>query len=112
MLEILQGELIYIWYYFDIQLRQIFVYWVLGMVIGSLVSVFAKDKIHQMFASMQGTGIGTVGIFLASALGILSPLCMYGTILIAASFSRQGMREDWLAVFMVTGPDYVVVLRK
>ena len=102
MLETLQGELIYIWYYFDIQLRQIFVYWVLGMVIGSLVSVFAKDKIHQMFASMQGTGMGTVGVFLASALGILSPLCMYGTIPIAASFSKQGMREDWLAAFMMS----------
>lgn len=74
MLEALQGELIYIWYYFDIQLRQIFVYWVLGMVIGSLVSVFAKDKIHQLFASMQGTGIGTVGIFLASALGMTAML--------------------------------------
>lgn len=102
MLETLQGELIYIWYYFDIQLRQIFVYWILGMVIGSLVSVFAKDKIHTLFASMQGTGIGTVGIFLASGLGILSPLCMYGTIPIAASFYRQGMREDWLAAFMMS----------
>jgi len=102
MLETFQAELVYIWYYFDIQLRQIFMYWVFGMVIGSLVSVFAKDKIHQLFASMQGTGIGTVGIFLASALGILSPLCMYGTIPIAASFSKQGMREDWLAAFMMS----------
>ncbi|MCH5268558.1 MAG: permease [Lachnospiraceae bacterium] len=102
MLETIQGELVYIWYYFDVQLRQIFMYWVLGMLIGSLVSVFAKEKIHKMFASMQGTGIGTVGILLASALGILSPLCMYGTIPIAASFYRQGMREDWLAAFMMS----------
>jgi Predicted permeases len=86
MLDTVLGELIYIWYYFDIQLRQIFVYWIVGMVIGSLVSVFAKNKIHRLFISMNGTGIGTVGIFLASALGILSPLCMYGTIPIAASF--------------------------
>lgn len=28
-MEILQRELIYIWYYFDIQLRQIFGFWVL-----------------------------------------------------------------------------------
>lgn len=90
MLETIRGELIYIWYYFDIQLRQIVMYWILGMVIGSLVSVFAKDKIHKLFASMQGTRLGMFGIFLASALGILSPLCMYGTIPIAASFSRQG----------------------
>lgn len=58
MFNTLQGEIIYIWYYFDIQLWQIFMYWVLGMVIGSLVSVFAKDRIHKLFASMQGTGIG------------------------------------------------------
>ena len=102
MLDTILGELIYIWYYFDIQLRQIFVYWILGMFIGSLVSVFAKDKIHRLFVSMHGTKIGTVGIFLASALGILSPLCMYGTIPIAASFYRQGMREDWLAAFMMS----------
>lgn len=102
MLDTVLGELIYIWYYFDIQLRQIFVYWIVGMVIGSLVSVFAKDKIHRLFISMNGTGIGTVGIFLASALGILSPLCMYGTIPIAASFYKQGMREDWLAAFMMS----------
>lgn len=102
MLDTILGELIYIWYYFDIQLRQIFAYWILGMFIGSLVSVFAKDKIHRLFVSMHGTKIGTVGIFLASALGILSPLCMYGTIPIAASFYRQGMREDWLAAFMMS----------
>ena len=28
-----------LWYYFDIQLRQIFWYWVLGMALGSAVSV-------------------------------------------------------------------------
>ena len=30
MPETFQGELVYIWYYFDIQLRQIFVYWVMA----------------------------------------------------------------------------------
>ena len=51
---LLRRELIYIWYYFDIQLRQIFWYWVAGMAIGSLISVFAKDKIHHLFGSMSG----------------------------------------------------------
>ena len=37
----------------------------------------------------------------ASLLGIASPLCMYGTIPIAASFSEKGMRDDWLAAFMM-----------
>ncbi len=102
MLEIFRGEFVYVWHYFDIQFRQIFVYWILGMLIGSFVSVFAKDRIHNLFASMRSMRLGTAGVFVASALGILSPLCMYGTIPIAASFSRQGMREDWLAAFMMS----------
>ena len=101
LLSILHREIVYIWYYFDLQLRQIFRYWVLGMAIGSLISVFAKDKIHGLFAGLQGKKLGLLGIIPACLLGIASPLCMYGTIPIAASFRKQGMREDWLAAFMM-----------
>ncbi len=100
--DVIKREFIYIWYYFDIQLRQIFVYWVLGIVIGSAVSVFGKDKIHKVFSSIQDKHLGVVGIIPASLLGILSPLCMYGTIPIAASFSQKGMRDDYLAAFMMS----------
>ena len=101
ILQILQRELVYIWYYFDLQLRQIFWYWVIGMAVGSLISVFAKDRIHGLFMKMQKTRWGLLGIIPACLLGIASPLCMYGTIPIAASFRKQGMREDWLAAFMM-----------
>ena len=100
-LHIIRREFIYIWYYFDLQLRQIFRYWVLGMAIGSLISVFAKDKIHRLFAGLHGKKLGLLGIIPACLLGIASPLCMYGTVPIAASFRKQGMREDWLAAFMM-----------
>lgn len=100
--DVIKREFIYIWYYFDIQLRQIFVYWVLGIVIGSAVSVFEKDKIHKVFSSIQDKHLGVVGIIPASLFGILSPLCMYGTIPIAASFSQKGMRDDYLAAFMMS----------
>ena len=102
MLDILRREGVYLWYYFDLQLRQIFPYWVLGMVLGSLISVFAKDTIHNLFRSLQGKRLGTLGIVIASGLGIASPLCMYGTIPIAASFSESGMEHDWLAAFMMS----------
>ena len=98
---ILRREFVYIWYYFDLQLKQIFWYWVLGMGIGSLISVFAKDRIHGLFSRMQSKKWGLLGIVPACLLGIASPLCMYGTIPIAASFRKQGMREDWLAAFMM-----------
>ena len=101
MIDMLRRELVYIWYYFDIQLRQIFWYWVLGMAVGSAVSVFVKDRIHGLFARMQGLRWGAFGIIPACLLGIASPLCMYGTIPIAASFSRKGMQHDWLAAFMM-----------
>lgn len=102
MMDILHREFVYLWYYFELQLEQVFRYWVLGMFIGSAVSVFGKNLIHNLFASISGKKYGIFGIVLASALGILSPLCMYGTIPIAASFSRKGMRDDWLAAFMVS----------
>lgn len=101
-MDILRREFIYIWYYFTVQLEQIFGWWVLGMVIGSAVSVFAQGYIHRAFRSLQGKKLGLLGIVAASALGIASPLCMYGTIPIAASFSRGGMRDSWLAAFMMS----------
>lgn len=102
MLEVIEREFIYISYYFMVQLRQIFVYWVAGMVIGSLVSVFAKNAIHSLFGGLKDKKMGIWGVIPASLLGTLSPLCMYGTIPIAASFSRQGMQDDWLAAFMMS----------
>lgn len=101
-MEVLQRELIYLWYYFSIQLDQIFWYWILGMLIGSAVSVFLKEYIHGIFRSLGNKKSGVFGIAAASALGIASPLCMYGTIPIAASFSKSGIRDDWLAAFMMS----------
>jgi uncharacterized membrane protein YraQ (UPF0718 family) len=100
--ELLIRELTYFWYYFYIQLYQIAGYWILGMVLGSVISVFGKEKIHEMFAAMQDKKLGALGVIPASLLGIASPLCMYGTIPIAASFANKGMEEDWIAAFMMS----------
>ncbi|MDR2304241.1 MAG: hypothetical protein LBE10_06610 [Treponema sp.] len=122
MAEILKGEFIYFRYYFDIQFRQIAGYWILGMALGSLISVFGKEKIHGLFAALQGKKLGVLGVIPASFIGIASPLCMYGTIPIAASFAgsgagphsppaqeyrkgsppEKGVGEDWLAAFMMS----------
>lgn len=102
MIEVLKREGIYLWYYFSLQLSQIFKYWVLGMVLGSAISVFAKQRIHRAVRSLDKIGSGILGMIAASALGIASPLCMYGTIPLAASFSAGGIRDDWLAAFMMS----------
>lgn len=89
-LSILHGQVVFI-----------LPYWVLGILLGSAVSVFGKARIHHLLVAMQGRRGGVAGLLLASALGVASPLCMYGTIPLAASFAQKGVREDWLAAFMM-----------
>lgn len=98
----LQREFVYLWYYLSILFHQIFPYWAIGIIIGSVISVFAREKINSLFVSFRDTRIGLLGVIPASMLGIVSPLCMYGTIPIVASFHKKGMREDWLAAFMMS----------
>lgn len=96
----LHREFVYLWYYFFVQLDQILDFWLLGMLIGSAVSVFGKERIRRLFTGLSQSRAGLFGLVPACLLGIASPLCMYGTIPIAASFAAKGMREDWLAAFM------------
>jgi len=102
MIETIRHELVYFWLYFTIQFDQIAPYWAVGIVLGSIISVFGKEKIHNSFMALQNERLGILGVIPASLIGIASPLCMYGTIPIAASFSEKGMRDDWLAAFMMS----------
>ena len=101
MLDILSREFTYLWYYLVIQIEQILPFWLIGIIIGSIISVFAKDKIHELFKKLDKK-LGIIGILIASILGILSPLCMYGTIPIVAALALKGMRQDYLGAFMVS----------
>jgi len=102
MLDVLRREIIFLWHYFSLLFSQIAVYWVFGMILGSAISVFGKDKLHSLFAGMRDRELGVLGLIPAALIGIVSPLCMYGTIPISASFAKKGMPEDWLAAFMMS----------
>ena len=102
MIEIFRREGIYLWYYSSVLFEQIFKYWVLGIVIGSLISVFGKARIHALLIRINRRKLGLFGLLPAALIGIASPLCMFGTIPIASSFSEKGVREDWLAAFMMS----------
>lgn len=101
MMDWIEREAIYLWYYLDIQLRQIVPYWALGILLGSAVSVFGKRFIHGAVTGVGRGRWGWLGVVPVSLLGIASPLCMYGTLPLAASFSEQGVRDDRLAAFMM-----------
>lgn len=100
--EIVQREFIYIWYYVTVQAGQLLPYWALGVVLGSAVSVFAKEQIHALVVWIRDKPLGLLGAVPASLLGIASPLCMYGTVPVAASFSEKGVGDDWIAAFMMS----------
>ena len=102
MVEVLEREFIYLWYYFSVQFEQIFGYWALGTLIGSVISVFGKERIARLFGALQSRRLGVFGLVPSSLIGIASPLCMYGTVPIAAAFSEKGMKDDWLAAFMMS----------
>ena len=102
MIDVVRCEFIYFWYYFSIQFEQIVWYWILGMLLSSFISVSGKEKIYTAFIKIRNTKIGAFGIIPASLLGIISPLCMYGTIPIAASFKDKGTEEYLIAAFVMS----------
>ncbi len=103
MLEILQRESIYIWYYFVIQFNQIALYYILGIILGAFVSIFVKDKVlTYALAKIQAENKTVPMIMFSSIVGIISPLCMYGTIPIASSFAQKGVKEHFIASFMLS----------
>ncbi|MBQ8706786.1 MAG: permease [Succinivibrionaceae bacterium] len=83
------------------QIGYIAPYWIVGILIGSAISVFAKAKIGRLVEKRQKTGSSFFGLVTASFLGILSPICLFGTIPIAASLSQKGVKDDFLSAFMM-----------
>ena len=102
MSEILYREFVYLAYYFEIQFTQIAGYYLFGIVTGSLISVFLKKRILSAMKTVGRYSDGFLALVLSSALGIASPLCMYGTIPIAASLAKGGICHPALASFMMS----------
>ncbi len=104
IIEVLARESLYLWHFFSIQFFQIIYYYIFGVIIGSAISVFIKDKIHALLLNnnIENKIFNFFGIIFASIIGIISPLCMYGTIPIAASFSQKGVKDYFIASFMLS----------
>jgi uncharacterized membrane protein YraQ (UPF0718 family) len=83
------------------QFQQIASYWIIRLVIGSIISVFCIERIGGIVEKMNRKRRGIFGIVPAALLGIASPLCMYGTIPVVAALARRKIREDWLTSFIV-----------
>jgi len=87
-----------IWFLF----KQISPYWISGLIAGSLVSVFLSDKITGKMAALSAGKFWLLPLGAASLLGIISPLCMYGTVPVIAALGKKGAPQHLLASFMVS----------
>ncbi|MCL2857257.1 MAG: permease [Oscillospiraceae bacterium] len=85
------------------QLQLISPYWVAGLLVGSLVSVYLSGKIATKVSGLTGAkGLRLPHICAASLLGIASPLCMFGTVPVIAALGKKGLPAYLLAAFMVS----------
>lgn len=113
------------------QLIQVGPYWIIGLVIGSLVSVYLSQRIVGQVGRLQSSSAalalrpergfysdktslisdqrrsepslnGFAALLMASILGAASPICMYGTIPLIAALGKKGISQAILVSFMVS----------
>jgi len=85
-----------------LQFQQIGPYWALGLVAGSLVSVFLSDRIAGKMVRLASGSFWPIPLGIAAFLGLVSPLCMYGTVPIIAALGKKGVPQHLLAAFMIS----------
>lgn len=96
----MRRELIYIWYYFDVQLRQIFWYWVLGILLSALFQRYVpQDLMTELFGGNEA-----FGVLMAATIGVPLYACGGGTIPLLQSWLLDGMSMGSAGAFMTTGP--------
>lgn len=98
----LKVELYSLGYLAYLQFKQIFLWWIAGVAVGSVVSVFASSWIERMAAGLAKGKYLLVGILSAALLGVASPVCMYGTVPLIASLGKKGVPHCILSAFMVS----------
>ena len=99
MMEIIREQLIYFWYYFDIQIRQIFIYWIIGIVITVLFQMYVPQDAFVSLFSNRG-----FGVLMARTVGVPVYVCGGGTIPLLQEWLHRGMSMGAGTAFMVTGP--------
>lgn len=84
------------------QFRLIFFYWAAGLLIGSVISVYAADSLRSKVAKLNNNKHQLLSLTAAAALGAASPICMYGTVPLIASLGKEKMPQQLLVSFMVS----------
>ncbi|HYE10366.1 MAG TPA: permease, partial [Patescibacteria group bacterium] len=84
------------------QFRLIFFFWAAGLLLGSIISVYAADSLRRMVLKLNNNKHQVLSLIAAAALGAASPICMYGTVPLIASLGKENMPQQLLVSFMVS----------
>ena len=85
-----------------LQFQHIGPFWALGLAAGSLVSVFLSQSIAEKMTTLASGTFWLLPVCVAAFLGLVSPLCMYGTVPIIAALGKKGVPQHLLAAFMIS----------
>jgi uncharacterized membrane protein YraQ (UPF0718 family) len=84
------------------QIQQIGVWWLAGILTGSAISVFLSDKIVAAVSAFRQKNYNFWASLAAAALGVASPVCMFGTIPLIVALGRKGVPQYLLVTFMIS----------
>ena len=100
MIDWIRREAIYLWYYLDIQVRQIAPYWALGILLTALYQIHVPGEfVSSLFGKNEG-----FGVLMAATIGVPLYMCGGGTIPLLQQWLVDGMSMGSAAAFMITGP--------
>jgi uncharacterized membrane protein YraQ (UPF0718 family) len=91
-----------VWFLIILQFKQIFIYWILGVIAGSFLSVYAFPGMSRFISRFKNEKYSFFVALIAALMGVASPICMYGTIPLIAALRVKGVPQYVLATFMVS----------
>ncbi len=92
--------LLLIYYRFIQIFRVLFPYFASGLLIGTFLSIFLTKQIASGVKRFEHIKPAWLAYVVAAAIGVASPICMFGTLPILMSLKKQGIKEAILVSFM------------
>jgi len=89
-------------YYITMQIKQIVPFWILGLMTGAVISAYRE----RLMCNIPHEALGKMNVllkcFLATLIGALSPITMYGMLPILAVLARFKARQSVITSFTIT----------
>lgn len=92
----------YLTYLVIVQFRQIMTFWLLGLLAGAYISTYGGKTVQHLASKVSEGGNLIWGLLLASVLGALSPITMYGMIPLLAILIQSKVRQSFITSFIIT----------